>query len=180
MIPSRTVVQIRTHAQKYFQKLSKGEGGRHEEFGTPSPVKHEKKKVLKLPRYTVPAPSHHDTAKDVSAAAGGITPRTYAAATILLAPRIKEQSQSKSPESQWFAKHSEEAMQALEFRKSPRPSIPTDWPINGAQPISSPQPPPPTLSPPLESTESPLPSTTPPAEEIRLTPSFEDSVGGGG
>src|SRR5438094_679149 len=88
MIPSRTVVQIRTHAQKFFQKQAKAEGRTLDESGDKRDIKKLKVTAPRPTRSnTVPLPVAQPNAKDVSAAAGGITPRTVAAATILLAPR---------------------------------------------------------------------------------------------
>ena len=138
MIPTRTVVQIRTHAQKFFQKQAKSEGRTLDaEHAMRTGV--DNKKRLKV---SAPRPSRHDqdngdsypSARDVSAAAGGITPRTVAAATILMAPRY--QSEKAPPHTnQWMAQQSAKAAAVLDSqrtRRSPRLAPynlpPTNWP----------------------------------------------------
>lgn len=164
MIPSRTVVQIRTHAQKHFQKLSKLEGkddSHHSGSGgdSSSAPPHSERKRLKLS-----APGKHpskdtstiasggssgashgnsttsmDSARDISAMAGGITPRTVAAATILLGPRY--QSKEPGPQSEWIKRQSANALEVLENRRrtSPRLNVPIPrWPETNPNPPSNP------------------------------------------
>jgi SHAQKYF class myb-like DNA-binding protein len=137
MIPSRTVVQIRTHAQKFFQKQAKSEGKVEE-------VTKGERKRLKV---SAPRAVHRESpptegegtnrvdAKDVSAAAGGITPRTVAAATILLAPRWQQKNAAPGT-SEWMARQSASAAAILEHQRSGRRTSPrlapylppTNWP----------------------------------------------------
>jgi SHAQKYF class myb-like DNA-binding protein len=162
MIPSRTVVQIRTHAQKFFQKQAKSEGRASDDLG-----RGEKKRLkVSAPRVTRsgsvnesgPGDVNRD-AKDVSAAAGGITPRTVAAATILLAPRFQQGREATPYTSEWMARHSASAAAVLETQKSRRTSPrlaphlpPPQWP--GKQTLDGESSGRPTPSPPLAGTES--------------------------
>lgn len=107
MIPSRTVVQIRTHAQKYFQKIKKSDvkGSNH-------PSSRRNTNDLRIISAT-------PSAAEFPSAAGEATPRAVAAASILLVPRNLE----------WMRQQSN-AMEVLERRRtSPRLHLPpTDWP----------------------------------------------------
>jgi SHAQKYF class myb-like DNA-binding protein len=136
MIPTRTVVQIRTHAQKFFQKQAKTEG-RSIDHEMRSGGSEKKKLKLDAPRSRRSEDANGDgfhDAKAISAAAGGVTPRTVAAATILLAPRF--QSDKAAPHtSQWMAQQSANAAAVLDAqrvrRTSPRLgaySLPPSWP----------------------------------------------------
>ncbi|KAH9261640.1 hypothetical protein BASA81_000296 [Batrachochytrium salamandrivorans] len=129
MIPSRTVVQIRTHAQKYFQKqlkdgghipraanMSYDEGKIKRSYGTAATSSGRKKREVPVPslssshsnfayqlppmpppsldhyRHSAPSASSSSSASASSLAPpnadffSGATPRTVAAATILLVP----------------------------------------------------------------------------------------------
>jgi len=187
MIKSRTVVQIRTHAQKYFQKLARnegrseppsssgsmgprkshrtnGRGGGDDEYGDDGDEddglegnedrfasQHEHRtrgakgqaiigaaaragqRITAAQRLALSTSASDPAEKrlklralsidaGISQAAGGITPRTVAAATILLAPRYSGESRANPATSEWMARNQPKATEVLgqPRRMSPR------------------------------------------------------------
>mmetsp|Transcript_9353 Transcript_9353/g.11210 ORF Transcript_9353/g.11210 Transcript_9353/m.11210 type:complete len:215 (+) Transcript_9353:454-1098(+) len=131
LIKTRSVVQIRTHAQKYFQKVAKHTGqpvmstSKKEAVVRPPTRKRktDEEKFKKPGSITVPPFGSRKENGGHEKRDGSATPRTVAAATILLRPRIQHKLETggATPKTRetaaWLDGHSETALEVLEKRR---------------------------------------------------------------